>query len=150
MAKESYNEAVYEVVHRSGMPIKQLAALLGMAESYLYNCANVNQEEPTLPRKQIIPATVLTGNFAILDHFEHACGRVAFEIPKAAGPLSRVTAEVSKVTLEFGHLLKEVSEALADDGRVDEQELVTVKLKCRDLHRALARLEAAAKKEAED
>ena len=144
----TYNEAVYQVVHRSDIPPKQLAAILGVGESTLYNCANPNMDEPALSRKHIIPLTLATRNFAILDHFEQACGRVAFEIPPADGGLSKVAGEVAAVTCEFGQLLEQVAAALRDDGRVTGPELRKIEREAADLHRALARLMAVAAREA--
>lgn len=145
---ESFNEAVADAVHNSGVPVKQLAAQIDLAPSTLYNCANPNMDEPCLPRKKIIPLTLATGSFAILDHFERACGRVAYELPVVRGSFSEVATEVSAVTAEFGELLQKVAEALKDDGQVDRLELKAIKTEAADLHRALARLIAVAESEA--
>ncbi|WP_305043875.1 phage regulatory CII family protein [Geoalkalibacter sp.] len=145
---ETYNEAVYAVVHGSGVPIKQLAARAGIAESTLYNCANPNMEEPALARKHIIPLTLATRNFEILDFFEEQCGRVAYELPAADCPLSEIAKEVSTVTRKFGVLLLRVSQALENDGRVDGEELAGIRAAGTALHRGLARLLAVAEREA--
>jgi len=146
---QSYNEAVYEVVHNSGIPIKQLAAQLGIASATLYNCANPNMDEPALARKHIIPLTLATRNFAILDYFEHTCGRIAYELPRVDASFGEVAGEVSNITREFGEVLERIAAALQNDGRIDRTELAAIRQECLDLHRALERLLAVAARDVE-
>ncbi len=147
-AATTYDEAVYEVVHHSIIPPKQIADALGIGESTLYNAANPHMSETTLGRKHIIPITRLTHNFAILDYMEHACGRVAFEIPRVDGSFSEVAREASVATERFGRLLCEIGTALENDGRVDCVELLRITPACLELIETVARLATAAKKEA--
>ncbi len=145
----TYNEAVYQLVHRSDLPPKQIADRLGLGLSTLYNAANPDMDEPQLSHKHIVPATNLTRNFAVLDYFEHACGRVAFEIPAASDNVSEVARELSTVVARFGDLLAKVGQALENDGRVDESELeLLVGPACQELITQTARLWNAGKKEA--
>lgn len=149
LTPKTYNEAVYEVVHHSNIPPKQIADALGVGESTLYNAANPHMDEPTLARKHIIPITRLTRNYAILDYMEHACGRVGFEIPRCGGSFSEVAREAAVATERFGRLLHEIGAALANDGRVDCIELQRITPACLELIETTARLSTAASKEAE-
>lgn len=146
---KTYNEAVYQVVHRSAIEPKEIADRLGLGTSTLYNAANPDMDEPQLCHKHIIPITNLTDNFAILDYMEHACGRVAFEIPHIKGNFSEVVGEVSLLTQEFSKLLKDVSEDLADNGRIDMTGLEKITLDCLTLISELARFQKIAAMEAE-
>ncbi len=145
----TYNEAVYSAVHRSSVPPKMIADHLGISESTLYNAANPNSEEPQLPRKHIVPLTRFTKNFAILDYFEHAVGRVAFEIPSFAGSFSSVAREAAETTEHFGVLLRQIGSALENDGLVDMKELRHIEPACLKLIETIARLSAVARQEAE-
>lgn len=145
----TYDEAVYDMVHKSNVFPKQLADALGIGESTLYNAANPHMPETSLARKHIIPATRLTKNFAILDYMEHACGRVAFEIPKVGNSFSEVAMEAAAATEHFGALLRRLGEALGNDGRVDLGEWQSLYPMCLQMIETVARLSVAAQQEAE-
>lgn len=144
----TYDESVYELVHRSDIPPKLIADHLGIGESTLYNAANPNNEETSLARKHIIPATRFTRNFGILDYFEHACGRVAFEIPTGEGSFTEVTREVSVMAREFGELLATIARALEDNGQIDPPELPALNERCLEMIKAVARCAEAGRREA--
>jgi len=144
----TYDEAVYEVVHHSNVPPKQIADYLGIGESTLYNAANPHLNETSLSRKHIVPITRRTRNFAILDYFEHACGRVAFEVPAAGGTFTDVTREVSALAREFGELLATIAAALEDNGRIDRDELPVFNERCLEMIKAVARCAEAGRREA--
>lgn len=144
----TYNEAVYDVVHRSSVPPKQLADHLGIGESTLYNAANPHNEDTSLSRRHIIPLTNKAHNYAILDYFEHACGRVAFEIPQAGGSFTQVTKEVGTMAREFGQLLSTIAQALEDNGRIDPEELPGFNERCLEMIKAVARCAEAGRLEA--
>jgi len=141
---------VYQLVHRSNVPPKQIADRLGIGLSTLYNAANPDMEETQLCHKHIITGTNFTHNYSILDYFEHSCGRVAFEFPTVpSGSFSQVATEASKVTQRFGSLLEKVGQSLANDGRIDVDELASIQKLGSDLIAAISRLTAIAKNEAE-
>jgi hypothetical protein len=72
---------------------------------------------------------------------------VAFVVPVIGADVSEVAAELSAVTREFSHLMKELSLSLAD-GKVQSQEWPSIALECDHLISRVARLSEAAKNEA--
>jgi hypothetical protein len=113
---QTFKGALHTVVFDSKVPAKQLADNVGKGYTYLANAANESQEDSHLRGKDIVPLTIATGNFALLDFMEAACGRVAFKIPE----LGKVGAEAFNegviATIEhLGELSREYREAMADN-----------------------------------
>lgn len=108
-------DAVYEVVHNSGVPVKVLADDTGIGLSYLYNAANVNLEEFQLQAQMIIPLTKRTGNYAILDRMEAAVGRTAIRLPEAGKEPIAITDNIFAMVRQVGELSGQFLEAQKDN-----------------------------------
>jgi len=78
---QTFKGALHEVVFNSAVPAKQLADKIGKGYTYLANAANESQEESHLRGRDIIPLTLATGNYSLLDFMEAACGRIAVRLP---------------------------------------------------------------------
>ena len=140
-------DALHDNIFNSGRPAKQIADDLGISYSYLASAGNPNLEEFHFQLKHLIPLTKATGNYDTLDYIERALGRVAFVVPTIRGNISEVAEEVSAVTLEFSHLMREMSESLRD-GVVHSHEWPAIAKECEHLISRVARLREAAKQEA--
>jgi hypothetical protein len=79
---QTFKGALHEVIFNSKIPAKQLCDIVGKSPTYLYNAANESQEDSHLRGRDVTVLTNATGNYALLDHMEAACGRVAFPIPE--------------------------------------------------------------------
>jgi len=141
-------DSLHENIHESNVPIKQLCDILGISYSYLANAGNPNLEDFNFQLRHLIPLTKATNCFATLDYIERALGRVAFVVPTIGADVSEVAAEVAAVTMEFSHLMREMSEALKD-GAVQTYEWPDIARECEHLIKKVCRLNEAAKLEAE-
>lgn len=140
-------DALHDNIFNSGRPAKQIADELGISYSYLASAGNPNLEDFHFQLRHLIPLTKATGNYDALDYIERTLGRVAFSVPVIQEDISQVVAEISAMTLEFSHLMKEMSEALKD-GAVHACELPYIARECEHLISRVCRLREAAKREA--
>ena len=109
----TFEEALSAVVHYSEKSPKELASLLGIAYSTLCNCANPDCD-CNLRASQVLPATLFSNNYAILDYFERGVNRVAFAIPKPTGSVRALHSHLGSTVDEFGRLLEKFAEVIAD------------------------------------
>ncbi len=153
MIHETFKSALHANVFDTAVPAKQLADKVGKSYTYLANAANPEQFESHFQAKDIIPLTLASGSFALLDFIEHSVGRVSFQIPHICGEVSAVAAELSLVTSEFSDLLHEVSEAIKPQGEngssISRRECRRIEQECDHLITELCRLRAAVREEAD-
>jgi regulator of replication initiation timing len=140
-------DSLHDNIFNCGRPAKQIADEIGISYSYLASAGNPNLEEFHFQLKHLIPLSKSSNCFDTLDYIEKALGRVAFTVPSIGPDVSAVATEVAAVTLEFSHLMKELSEALAD-GVVESQEWPSLARECDHLINKVCRLREAAKQEA--
>jgi hypothetical protein len=114
-------DALHETVHNGGVPMKRLSDQLGISYSYLANAANPNLDDFNFQLRHVMPLINATGNYAVLDHLENACGRVAFCLPQAGKDHLEITQGLLELVGRMGDLSHKMREILAD-GKVDEQE----------------------------
>ena len=114
-------DALHETVHNGGVPMKRLADQLGISYSYLANAANPNLDDFNFQLRHLMPLINATGSFAILDHLENACGRVAFCLPQAGKDHLEITQGLLELVGRMGDLSHKMREILADV-QVDEHE----------------------------
>jgi hypothetical protein len=125
-------DAIYEVVHRSKKPLKQIAEETGMSVSYLTRAALPDQEESengsgcSFPLKKLVPVTLSSDNYAIVNHILYQLGWVGIPLPKGDMKLSDACRLSIKAVKEFGELMAEVGKGLSD-GRVDDQEFERIR-----------------------
>lgn len=138
-------DAVHDTIHNSGVAIKQLADLLGISYSYLANAGNPNLEEFNFQLKHLRPLINATSNYAILDHLENACSRVAFVLPEAGKDHVEINQGLLDLFGRMGDLSYQMKDILAD-GQVDDHEYRRVEPLFFDLLRDLAGLMASTAK----
>lgn len=108
-------DALHENIHDSGVPIKQLADVLGCSYSYLANAGNPDLEGFDFQLKRLLPLMKATNSMAVLDFLEHSMGRVAFRVPDSAGSHVAITAELLEMVRHIGNLAGKIESALADN-----------------------------------
>lgn len=114
-------DALHESVHNGGVPMKRLSDQLGISYSYLANAANPNLEDFNFQLRHLMPLINATGSYAVLDHIENACGRVAFCLPEAGKDHLEITQGLLELVGRMGDLSHKMREILAD-GQIDEHE----------------------------
>lgn len=116
-------EALYNTIHRNPeLGVGAIAEQLNMAESYLYRSALPDQDTDgpnasgvRFPLKQLIPLIKATGDYQVLDHIENCLGRVAIHVPREQATPDVLQMKAINSAAEFGRLMGEVHQALADD-----------------------------------
>jgi hypothetical protein len=113
---QTFKGALHTVIFGSDVPAKQLCDNVGKGYTYLANAANESQEDSHLRGRDIITLTNATGNFALLDFLEHACGRVAFRIPELGkGGAESFNESVIKTIEHLGELSRKYREYMSDN-----------------------------------
>lgn len=135
-------DSLYETIHNSGIPMKRLSDQLGISYSYLANAGNPNLEEFNFQLKHLMPLINATGNYAVLDYLENACGRVAFVLPEAGTDHLEINQGLLDLFGRMGDLSYQMKGILAD-GQVDDHEYRRVEPLFFDLLRDLAGLMAS-------
>lgn len=119
--ESTLRDALHETVHNGGVPMRRLADQLGISYSYLANAANPNLEDFNFQLRHLMPLINATGSFAVLDHIENACGRVAFCLPQAGKDHLEITQGLLELVGRIGDLSHKMREILAD-GQIDQHE----------------------------
>ena len=114
-------DALHDTIHNSGVPIKRLSDQVGISYSYLTNAGNPNLEEFNFQLKHLMPLINATGNYAVLDYLENACGRVAFVLPDAATNHIEINQGLLDLFGRMGDLAHQMRDILAD-GEVNDHE----------------------------
>jgi hypothetical protein len=81
----SLPEAIDCVVHHSDLSLREIAERIGKGVNYLRSASSPYDDTHKFQAELIIPITVCTQNFAILDYLERAVGRVEIRRPDEAG-----------------------------------------------------------------
>lgn len=131
-------DSLHDNVHKSEIPMKHLADVLGISYSYLANAVNPACEDHHFQLRHLIPTTLQTGRYDALDHIEFACGRVAFKLPQATGNM-QITSNLLHIIKHIGELSGKIEEILAD-GRIKEHEAKDVEPLIIELTSLLVRL----------
>ena len=149
---QTFKSALHDNVFGGKVPAKALADKIGKSYTYLANAANESQEESHFQARDVIPLTLGSGSFALLDFIERSCGRVAFVVPYIGGSTSKVVNETSNITAEFSDLMRELSVALDERGedgqQVSQKEAARICRVGEELIKGVCRLIEAAKSEA--
>lgn len=78
---DTLEDALYALIHRTSMSAKAQAELLGVSYTRLVNTCLESAETAFHHTRWIIPQTLATRDFVLLDYLEMRCGRVAFSLP---------------------------------------------------------------------
>ena len=150
---ETFKAALHSNIFDGKLPAKVLADRIGKTYTYFCNAANEAQPESHFQAKDIIPLTLLSGSFDLLDFIETQCGRVSFKIPEVDGEVSTLVKELAQLTDEFGDVLHELSDAMragSESGRgISRGERRRIDRECDELIRHICRLRAAVQHETE-
>lgn len=107
---DSLNDAIYDMVHHSSMPAKAQSDLLGVSYSRLANSCIESAEWAHHHTRWVVPQTLGTRNYILLDYLEMQVGRVA--VPVSNQPdLFRSSALTSSISSDMLMVAKELGEA---------------------------------------
>lgn len=111
------HEAAYDVLRASELRMATIATRTGIPydtlKSWTVEPDNPAQSYRAMPAHQVVPITLATGNFRILDVMEQAVGRVAFALPAVTDAPRDVLTETAAATREFGDVLTALGRAVA-------------------------------------
>ena len=114
-------DALHDSIANSGVPMKRLSDHLGISYSYLANAANHNLEDFHFQLRHLLPLINATGNYAVLDFLENACGRVAFLLPEVEKNHVEITTGLLDIFTAMGDLSQKMRAILAD-GLIESHE----------------------------
>ena len=143
---DTLEDAVYELIHSSVVPAKAQAEHLGVSYTRLLNSCLESAETAFHHTRWIIPQTLATRNFVLLDYLEMRCGRVAFTLPEIEAPKDpeKYRAALMQITAELGEAAGILEKGLAVDGELNRREKATARqeawdvvIKALALHRML-------------
>jgi hypothetical protein len=138
---DSLNDAIYDVVHHSAMPAKAQADILAVSYSRLVNCCVESSEWSHHHTRWIVPQTLATRNYTLLDYLEMQVGRVAVPVTQQQD-LFRSSALTSSISSDMMMVAKELGEAASAiqqcirDGRLTPSEAKRCRKELWDLVRA--------------
>jgi hypothetical protein len=135
-AAESEHQALKRMLFESELPLKAIAAQIGVPAGRLYDAADESRDAHLQAR--LIPAlTRVTGRDDLINFYSHACGGVFVRID-ASSPFTERAAQILKETADVLH----TAAAAEADGRVTEREACDVR---RQVEEAQAALESYAR-----
>lgn len=120
-------ECLYKMIHQNRKPLKLIAEEIGVSANYLYRAALPDPDESEtgsgcrFPLNKLVPVTISTGDFALVDSIEQSLGRVAFPLPKPSDALSDICRLAMAAVKEFGELMAEMEADMAD-GSISQTE----------------------------
>lgn len=105
----AYLVAVHSLIHDSEVPLKTIAAHLGMSDGQLNNTALKCHPSAHLHAHLVGPATKLTGNTVLMDNISRAAGGVFVPLPEGARSRRTVMDQLATVMKELGAVTKEIA-----------------------------------------
>lgn len=135
VAHQSRNE------HGQRMSVGDIAERIGRSENYLGKAVSKYDDAHPLRGDLIVPLTLATKNYALLQHLATAVGGVFFPLPAVDdnGKNLDVIEQTANVVGEFGDVLTDVRRALAD-GIVTPEEAERVAIEGNEAIAEIARL----------
>lgn len=117
---EDLNGALYEMIHHSAMPAKAQAAVLDVSYSRLVNSCLDSVEWSHHHTRWIVPQTLATRNFTLLDYLEMQVGRVAVPVTaqrdlyRASGLTSSISGDMLQIAQEMGEAAAAIQQSIRD------------------------------------
>lgn len=151
----TFEDAVDLVAHQSvneqgrHLTVADIATRIGKSENYLAKATSKHYAEKPLRGELIVPLTLATNNYAIVEHICEAVGGVFFKLPKVDAANRDVLEHAGRLATEFGDVMTSAATALADrrvtpdearSFRAEVLEQVAVALQMADLMDAKAGL----------
>lgn len=112
---QTFKGALHSVIFDSKVPAKQLAELVGKSYTYLANAANESLDDSHLRGRDVTVLTNATNNYALLDHMEASCGRVAFRIPELGSEGESFNDAIISTIEHLGELSRKYREFTSDN-----------------------------------
>ncbi len=138
----SLGDAIYHAVHHSDVPTPTLAERLGVRLGYLCDAANPDRDTAQFQARLIVPITLLTGDFTMLDYLEREVGRVAFAVPQSpAGEHADLFTALAEAMRELGEDAESLRIAV-DDGTITSEEAEAFEREADETIAAIARMKA--------
>lgn len=138
---ETLDDAIYSLVHHSDLPAKAQADVLGVSYSRLVNSCIESAEWAHHHTRWIVPQTLATRNFLLLDYLEMRVGRVAVPVThqgdlyRTAGLTSSVSGDMLQIATEMGEAAAAIQQCIRD-GRLTIGEAKRCRKELWDLVRA--------------
>lgn len=134
---EQVDQAVYETVHNSSIPAKDIASRIGMSHQILLNKANSSNETHKLTLRESIAIQLVTGDTSI--HRSMGLELESVNQVESSKGLMETLVIVSK---EHGDVVSSVYEALSD-GKITNRENENCQREIDEQMKALERLRSA-------
>lgn len=127
------HDALYIAARAYPGGVEALALRMGMTAGVLYKklrpavgSHHVNYEEVSEIVEHLEAAGRLDMAELALSAFNWRHGRVTFKLPEVNVPSGELFGQVLSILREEGTLANDISEALANDGRIDDVELLKI------------------------
>jgi AraC-like DNA-binding protein len=117
---ERLKRLIHDMPARAGVPLQELADAAGKEYKTLSRELYPDDGRAKLDLPTFVYITDRTRDFAALDYIEQALGRVAFELPRAAG-LSELHVSIAAAAKECADVIQQLCTDLAD-GKLNEPE----------------------------
>ncbi len=138
----SLGEAIHCLVHHSDLDARQIAERLGVRYGYLLDAANPDREDTQFQARLVVPLTVLTGRYDLMDYLEREVGRVAFAVPQSpAGEHADLFTALAEAMRELGEDAERLRLAV-DDGTITSDEAEAFEHEADETIAAIARMKA--------
>lgn len=111
-------DVIYRVTHGAEIDIQNQAKYVGRKYSTYANSCNKDidpEARPPFRAEDVVPISLLLGDFRILDFMEFQAGRQAFLLPQVPACMEDIQGELAKAVKEFGDVLTEVSRSLSPE-----------------------------------
>lgn len=133
-------EAAHQVTQDYG--VSELAALMAMPQSTLYNKANPNDMNAQLTAAEVVVITSLTRDYRLIEALCRSVGGAFFMVPKLDHVAdAELLSLFGKIAIEEGHMHQSIAKAF-EDGRLRKDEFKMISVDLNHLHSAVAELGA--------
>jgi hypothetical protein len=134
----SLDRAAHDTVHFAKEGTKAIAAKMGLSPQMLLNKVGLNNETHHLRMSEAALLMRVTGDTRILETLANELGGIFIHVPDlASGAPSSLVGDLANMSAEFGALMKEVADGVAD-GQLSDNEMSKVEREAEKLRAALA------------
>lgn len=133
----SVEQAAYDTVHEFDGGARAVSAGMTIGYQVLVNKVSINNNTHHLTLSEAVRLMHFTGDARILDAMAADFGGIFVPVPKMDGGPGNLVGDLAEMSAEFGSLMREVAEDLAD-GVVTDNEMARVEREASKLREALA------------
>lgn len=135
-------DAAYQTAHSFAEGTEVLAQKMGIGKQVLTNKLNANNTTHHLTLEESVRLMRVTGDVRLLHALSDEFGGVYVPLPEqGSAQTSSVLGDISKMSVEFGALVREVADDI-QDGVITPNEHKRIQHEAAELRHALARLMA--------